>query len=425
MNAENGISLRARMASTLLALAPFAAAAQAPDCGATAEVALICRQGDGGRKATLVLTRMPAHGDCAQPQVASFEPSDLDRMRSIALAVGQTGECRFGDERSLRVRVHAEAPPPVGACSREAAASISLWLDGRKLAERRPVRNRCESAPAPWMYRVDGDVASDCSNGECGPLLAPEQTLASLPVDAAEYPQAASAAADAAAAAAAAPGGARRLLDRGPVCADAERELAAAWAALDPFQRGADEGAALHRLDGYAVAVDAALPDGLEFVGGAGARVYDFDFDNDGLIDRVYAGDTRGLEGWYSAPLLVSAGASADGFRARAAAPTAVPCQWDGARPPLSHCDDLRNPAWSRRVPLSQSLPAPLPGIAGGDDFFRTRTTAALPFRYAEVTYVALWSAAEPSRDYVAIYRPRPGGGREAVCLIQRTAGGP
>ncbi|BAV96178.1 hypothetical protein [Lysobacter enzymogenes] len=405
-----------------LAAALFApAAAQPPDCGAAAEIALICRQAEDGRKASLVRTELPARGGCAQPLLETFTDSDRDRPRSIALAVGQTGECRFADGGRLRVQVQAEPPPPAGPCSNAPSASFTLWLDDRRVADRRAVRDRCEIAPTPWMYRVDRDAVYDCSNGDCGPLLAPDQPLASLPVDSMIAPEAAANAVAATAAAAAS--NLQRLLDRGPVCAELERQLALDWNALDPFRRGADDGAPLQRVVAAEAPAGTALPDGLEFIHGPW-RAFDFDFDNDGLIDRVYLGDTRGLEGWYSSPLLVTAGAAADGFRARdgAVAPQAVPCQWDGARPPLSHCDDLRNAAWSRREPLRQAVPAPLPGIAGGDDFFQTRTTTALPLRFGDATYVALWSSAGPALDYVGLYRPRPGGRREAVCLIRRAA---
>lgn len=403
----------ALLAAALAAGTAAPASAQPHDCGATAEVALICRQGDDGRKASLVRTDLPARGGCAQPLVETFADGDRDRPRSLALAVGQTGECRFANGGSLRVRVQAAPPPPAGPCSGAPSASFSLWLDDRRVADQREVRSRCETAPTPWTYRVDGDAVYDCSNGDCGPLLAPEQALSSLPLDAAEFP----------AAAAAAPNGLQRLLDRGPVCAEAERELAADWNAFDPFRRGLADDGPLHRVVAAEAPAGTALPDGLQFVHGDW-RAFDFDFDNDGLIDRVYLGDTRGLDEWYSSPLLVLAGASADGFRAHAGAatPNAVPCQWDGARPPLSHCDDLRSAAWSRREPLRQAVPAPLPGIADGDDFFQTRTTTALPLRFGDVTYVALWSAAGPASDYVGIYRPRPGGRREAVCLIKRAA---
>ncbi|ROU07875.1 hypothetical protein [Lysobacter enzymogenes] len=424
MTAENGISTRARRLWPLLPLAAAAlapAAAQPPDCGATAEIALICRQAPDGRKASLVRTELPARGGCERPLLETFTDRDRDRPRSLALAVGQSGECRFADGGSLRVRVQAGPPPPAGPCSGQPSANFSLWLDDRRVADRREVRSRCESAPTPWTYRVDGDAVYDCSNGDCGPLLAPEQTLAALPVDAGEFPDAAAAAAaQAAAQAAAAPNGLQRLLDRGPVCAEAERQLALSWDAFDPFRRGDDGDAPLHRVAASEAPAGTAMPDALAFVHGAW-RAFDFDFDNDGLIDRVYLGDARDEGEWYASPLLVVAGASAQQFQARAgAAAQALPCQWDGARPPLSHCDDLRSPAWSRREPLQQAVPAPLPGLPGGDAFFQTRTATALPLRYEDATYVALRSSAGPARDYVALYRPKPGGGREAVCLIQR-----
>jgi|GEM_PF-1812282 len=403
------------LAALSLALAAPAAFAQPPPvCGATAEVALICRQGENGRKASLVRTDLPARGGCGQALLETFTASDRDRPRSLALAVGQSGECRFADGGSLRVQVQAGPPPPAGPCSGQPSATFSLWLDDRRVADAREVRSRCENAPTPWTYRVDGDAVYDCSNGDCGPLLAPDQALATLPVDAGEFP----------AAAAAVSNGLQRLLDRGSVCAELERQLALSWDALDPFRRGDDAGAPLHRVVASEAPPGTAMPDALEFVRGEW-RAFDFDFDNDGLIDRVYLGDLRDEGEWYASPMLAVAGAAAQGFRPRAgaAAATAVPCQWDGARPPLSHCDDLRSPAWSRREPLRQAVPAPLPGIAGGDDFFQTRTTTALPLRFDDTTYVALWSASGPARDYVALYRPRPGGRREAVCLIQRKPG--
>ena len=396
----------------LLLVAAPAAAVQPPACGATAELALICQQSDAGAKATLVRTELPARGGCAQPQVESFPAGDLDRPRSLALAAGQTGECRFANGRTLRVRLQQESEPVLGACNADAATRFSLWVDGRKLISRHSVRERCEPAAAPWSYRLEGELVHDCSKPEaCTAWSGPDHRIGSLPIDTAEYPPDAPGPA---------PGSLERLLDRGPVCAEAERELAASWSALDAYGRRTAPGP-IQRLNAGGPQAGAALPDGLEFAYG-GARVDEFDFDNDGRIDRVYSGDSDGQGGWYYAPLLVLAGASADGFVARddADAIRALPCQWDAAQPTLSQCDDLRNPSWKDHRPSTQSVPAPLPGIAGGDEFFRTRYTTALPFRFGDATYVALASAGTPSRDYVGIYRPRPGGGREAVCLIRR-----
>ncbi|QWP78295.1 hypothetical protein J5226_07860 [Lysobacter sp. K5869] len=406
--------MHARFIASALLLAAAPAAAQAPACGATAAVALICRQAEDGAKATLVRTEVPARGGCAQPLSETFETGDLDRPRSLALAPGQTGDCRFADGRTVRVRVQQEAEPIVGSCNADAATFFSMWVDGRKVASQRPVRARCETEPAPWSYRLDRDIVYDCSqSAACAPLLGADRALSSLPVDETEY---------AVATPGPAAGSLERLLDRGPVCAEAERELTASWSAFDPFKRAPFAGA-LRRLNAGERQNEVALPDGLEFAYGA-ARADEFDFDNDGLIDQVYSSDSDGQGGWYYSPLVVVSGASADGFAARGGdgAIAAVPCQWDRAHPPLSQCDDLRNAAWGQRQPPTQSVPAPLPGIAGGDEFFRTRYTTALPFRFGDATYVALASAGAPARDYVAIFRPRPGGGREAVCLIRRVS---
>ncbi|WP_363800389.1 hypothetical protein ABU614_09870 [Lysobacter firmicutimachus] len=396
----------------LLALAAAPAAAQAPACGRTAEVALICLQADDGAKATLVRTELPARGGCAQAQVERFAAGDLDRPRSLALAAGQTGECRFASGRTLRVRLQQESGPLLGSCSADAATRFSMWVDGRKLIGGHSVRERCETASAPWSYRLEGEIVYDCSKPDgCAGWSGPDQTLSSLPVDTIEYPPDAPGPA---------PGRLERLLDRGPVCAEVERELAASWSAFDAFGRRPSPGP-IQRLNAGERQADAVLPGGLGFAYG-GARVDEFDFDNDGRIDRVYSSASDGQGGWYYAPMLVLSGASAESFVAADGTDAihAVPCQWDAARPALSQCDDLRHPEWSDRRPPTQSVPAPLPGIAGGDEFFRTRYTTALPFRYDGTTYVALASAGTPSRDYVGIYRPRPGGAREAVCLIRR-----
>lgn len=399
------------LAAALVAPDAFA---QAPDCGETAEMLLTCQLRADGAEARLTPSQAPAQGGCAQPQVATFAADEFERPRSIALAAGQTGDCRFAGGRTLRVRVAQEPTPLAGPCVADAAASFSLWLDGRKLASRRPVHGRCDPAPASWAYRLAGDALYDCSGGPCKPSGDPARPLAALPVDAIEYP--------AADAPSPRPGSLQRLLDRDPVCAAAERRLAASWNAFDPYVRDDDGDGAIRRLSAADGAASAALPDGLQFAYG-GASAHEFDFDNDGRIDRVYAGDSGGQGGWYYSPLLVVAGVSAEGFRAGDAI-SAVPCQWDRARPPLSQCDDLRGATKDARAPTrptpTQAVPAPLPGIEGGDAFFRTRYTATLALRFAGATYVALSGRGAPSRDYVGLYRPGPGGAHEAVCLIRR-----
>lgn len=386
------------------------AAAQDDRCGGESAVTLQCSHTAAGPSVSLLRSRAPSRGDCRDLRVERFGRNDLGRARAIEIAAGEAGECRFADGRSVRVRALRESAPLLGACNADAAVSFSLWVDGYKRISRGDVRPRCATFDAPWRYRIDASGVYDCGGAAC-------VALADSPgaeIDAVEYPPPGRMPPKA--------GTLQRLLDRHPVCAVVERELRADWSAFDAIGRNDNKASELQRLNrSHGTRIDTPPPNGVGFAYGGG-RSDDFDFDNDGLIDRVHSSDTDGQGSWYFSPLLIEAGSARESFVARGdgAEPTAVPCQWDPARPVLQQCDDLRNDAWPSGQRPTQALPAPVAGVNADREFFRTRYTTTLPFRFQGQTYVALWSAGAPSRDYVGIYRPRPRGEHEAVCLIHR-----
>ncbi|MEH6420671.1 hypothetical protein [Pseudomonas sp. CGJS7] len=402
-----------------LAAADVAAQSDEDDCVAgfaASAVTLLCRHTAAGPSVSIVQSSGASCGGPRPLRVERFGADSVGRARNIQVDAGEAGECRYADGRTVRVRAELEPEPRSGACSADPAVRFSLWLDGRKLRSRAPVSGRCQAPRAGWHYRIDADGAYDCSESTCVALPDP----ATLPVDALEYPARGQTPAQA--------GSLRRLLDRDPVCAAVERELRRDWRAFDVYAPRANTGA-LHRLNappGNEGTADGTLPTGLEFAYGGSYR-NDFDFDNDGLLDRVFSNDSGGQGGAYFSPLLVQSGSRADRFEARAGddALVAVPCQWDPSAPSLGQCDDLRSATAQARPQPTQAVPAPVDiapavGVDVQREFFRTRYTTTLPFAYRGATFIALFGAGTPSRDYLGVYRPAPRGAQRAVCLIQR-----
>lgn len=402
-----------------------AAAAAEPDGRDCSEkfggsaVTIICRHAAAGASVSIVPSSSARCGSPRPPRVEYFGANSLGRARAIDIDAGETGECRYADGRTVRVRAEREPDPLIGACNADPAVRFSLWLDGRKLRSRAPVYGRCAQPRPGWNYRIGAEGAFDCSDPDCVALADP----ASLPVDTLEYPPHGQASPQ--------PGSLQRRLDRDPVCAAVERELRRDWRAFDVYAPRASTGA-LRRLNPFPrdnpepPPADAALPAGAAFSYGRMHR-HDFDFDNDGLLDRIYSNDTDGQGDAYFSPLLVQSGRAAGRFEPLAGeeAVIAVPCQWDPDVPSLRQCEDLRFasadtlPRGVQAVPAPAEV-APAEGLDAQRRFFRTRYTTTLPFAYRGITFVALYSVGLPSRDYLGVYRPGPGGAQQAVCLIHR-----
>lgn len=343
------------------------------------------------------------------------------RVHVFRVLPGVAVECRFPGHR-VKVRTEIEPPPFLGACNGDPRTVLSLWIDGRKVDSRAQLDGRCRSHDyKPVTYRIDAQDATRCDAvpepwaadrvadlDGCSPL----PPAAGMPVDTVEYPVAGSPPPPSA-------GTLLMPLRRDAVCDRVRDALAVDWQAFDPYVWNqavrAPNGIAWKALG----AVD-ALPGGWSFTYGA-TRSADFDFDNDGRIDRVFLNDIEGFGGRYWTPMLIQYGASKDAFAATDAPLHSVPCQWDPRRPALGECEDLERaaPRATRIRDTEQALPDPT-GRYVDPAFYRTRYTTFEPVRLDGVTYVVTFPAYIESENLITVYRPRPDRGHDTVCAIER-----
>jgi hypothetical protein len=158
---------------------------------------------------------------------------------------------------------------------------------------------------------------------------------------------------------------------------------------------------------------DADLPEDLA----PGASQADFDFDNDGTIDRVFRTQYE-VHYMMGSTLLVQSGRSsqtievAGGKPVEDAAATFLPCQWDknsiaiGKCPPFTQDNDEAGFAIARRG-------------AQKPVFFRARYTDLTPFRFEDQTYVAVTSHSYDSRAFTAVVRPQANKRYVPKCLLR------
>jgi uncharacterized protein len=129
-----------------------------------------------------------------------------------------------------------------------------------------------------------------------------------------------------------------------------------------------------------------------------------FDFDNDGVPDRVFAASTYGhyMQG---SILYVQLGAQPK-------EPWYLPCQLDARRIPQRECP-----------PFSQNYDeAGLEMTAAGARkiLFRGRYVDLTPLQLAGTTFVLVETIDERTRDELAVIKPRVGKTFEPVCLLHR-----
>jgi hypothetical protein len=149
----------------------------------------------------------------------------------------------------------------------------------------------------------------------------------------------------------------------------------------------------------------------------SGATQAEFDFNNDGEVDRVFR---RDFEDHYmmGSALLVQPGRSADSVdvasRDPGDDPRAVffPCQWDAkpialqSCPPFTQDNDEAGFAMARR---GSQKPV----------FFRARYVDVNPFRFRNHTFVAVTSNSADSADFTAIVEPLADKRFAPKCLLR------
>ena len=150
-----------------------------------------------------------------------------------------------------------------------------------------------------------------------------------------------------------------------------------------------------------------------------GDKFSEFDFDNDGVVDRVFRTDyaSRYMTGSTLAVLPRQPGQAVPGSAPAgwSADPDAVflPCQWN-SRPidltacaPFSQANDEAGFAVARRAPAKPV-------------YFRARYSDLIPFRFGGRTLVTVISASEDSVDYVAVVQPLRARRFVPICLLRR-----
>jgi len=148
-----------------------------------------------------------------------------------------------------------------------------------------------------------------------------------------------------------------------------------------------------------------------------GAEQAEFDFDNDGTIDRVFRREFS-VHYMMGSTLLVQSGRSpnqvdvASGNPADDPQAAFLPCQWDSKPialhtcPPFTQDNDEAGFALSRRN--------------GKRVFFRARYVELVPFLFQNHSYVAISSHSQDTIDFVGVVQPRADKRFEPACLLHR-----
>jgi hypothetical protein len=142
----------------------------------------------------------------------------------------------------------------------------------------------------------------------------------------------------------------------------------------------------------------------------------DFDFYNDGLIDRVYR---KYFEDHYMAGtvLLVQHGHSAAIFDEpigplEDAETWFIPCQLDAGKIPLKACAPFTQTFDDASFQASTSKEHAVS--------FRARYTGLTPYRFRGMTFLVAASASQDTQRYIAVLKPKANRTFENVCLLRK-----
>jgi hypothetical protein len=141
-----------------------------------------------------------------------------------------------------------------------------------------------------------------------------------------------------------------------------------------------------------------------------------FDFNNDGLPDRIFR---KSFENTYmhGSVLLIQAGKSRQTFNSTQPLDSArsqlLPCQMDKIHHDIDTCPPLTQKADEANF----VMPA---GISQAPIQFRARYTQLDPFFYRGTTYMSASSESSDSRDYFAVVKPTPDRRFLPMCLFRK-----
>jgi hypothetical protein len=151
-----------------------------------------------------------------------------------------------------------------------------------------------------------------------------------------------------------------------------------------------------------------------------GIEEAEFDFDNDGLIDRVtlFSYCCMYMKGVVA---LVTLGSTRSAPPPRVADAIEVvftdpqywflPCQWDAQEPSIPRCPPFSQNSDEARLRVDAS---------GDGEYidFRSRYSRLTPVRIDQRTYVVVTGTDEVAKDYVAIIEPLPNKRFRSLCLL-------
>jgi hypothetical protein len=182
-----------------------------------------------------------------------------------------------------------------------------------------------------------------------------------------------------------------------PVCEVVRQEVARDW----PVLRGTARSTQLSSIEWRDSEAAESLPSEL-----GGAQESQFDFDNDGTCDRVFA---RSFEDHYmqGSVLLVQRGPKLDD-------PWFLPCQLNAKPIRFEECP----PFTQQHDEAGFSMQG---ATAKEKVFFRGRYSDLTPFRFSGTTFVAVESHAENARSYVGVIKPMPGKQFQQTCVLHIT----
>ena len=356
--------------------------------------------------------------------VVSFTSGPRPETKTFTILPGQFAECLYPSGTRVRVKVGIDHGRAYGKCGGNPEQFVSVWVNQRKVVSKAWFAGHCweEDGTPELSYRVfvkDSKTIEECrtpgrSESEIQASQgSPDQSLAetstscvdypdhtNFPIDSVEYPLASEV-------------GISRLGDieilNGfeAVCRAALTELSRDFSTFSNSPDG--ESISLVRPEWTAPSVE--LAENLQL-----SEESDFDFNNDGKIDRVFIShfENNYMDG---SILLVQAGSSATKVKIADAslADTArlLPCQLDSVDHAILDC-----PPYSQK---SDDASFSVRGKSADDSVtFRVRYSTLSPFSFDGVNYLGVSSKSADTENYVAILKPLPNGSVADVCLLRK-----
>lgn len=352
--------------------------------------------------------------------------SSLREAVSYKVESGQAAECIFPSGNRVKVKIGTGIARAYGMCGGDPEVFASIWVNKRKVLSRYQFAGRCTeyandrtsfgfevvNSRARQCQKAIATVTAETTQGASSETQVndtlPEvcvnfPEVARFPIDSTEYPPLA--------AKPVVVGSIQIVRATHPVC----NEFAKALSSMR--ESGIPEGAFIKRpvWNDSSETLQADINNKRQY-----PLRFDqessFDFNNDGLPDRIFR---KSFENTYmhGSVLLIQSGNSRQTFNSSkpldSASSQLLPCQMDKVHhdidtcPPLTQKSDDANfalPAGIRREPIQ----------------FRARYTHLDPFFYRGTTYMGASSESSDSMDYFAVVKPQPDRRFLSMCLFRK-----